>query len=200
MHVARREPVHACTVYEELSALCRRHGIAQELQWATPLVGRALVETGEVERGLAIHADGLEAHLATRSTLMRPYYFNLYAGALLRAGRVEEADRALDEAGAVAKATSQHAFDAEHRRLRAEVHRAGGDGAGAEDCYLASLTIARHQGARWLELRASRGYAALLVDAGRTEEAREALRICEWFTEGRDTLDSAYADGLLKTL
>jgi predicted ATPase len=199
-YLARREPVRVCEVYGELAALCRKHGIAQELQWATPLCGRALVEIGDVAHGLAMLSQGLEAHIATRSTLLRPYYFVLYAGSLLRAGKVGQADEALQEARRVAEATSQRAYDAEHRRLQAEVLRAQGKGPSAEECYQESLAIARAQGARWLELRGARGYASLLVDAGRPAEARQLLTICESFTEGRDSLDFVYADALLKTL
>jgi hypothetical protein len=36
---------------------------------------------------------------------------------------------------------------------------------------------------------------------GRQAEARDLLApLCAWFTEGFDTLDYLYADGLLKTL
>ena len=63
-----------------------------------------------------------------------------------------------------------------------------------------SLSIARSQNARWFELRAARGYASLLIEAQRPDEARQALQVCDWFTEGRETLDFVYADGLRKTL
>jgi adenylate cyclase len=200
VYLARREPVQVSEVYLELSTLCRNHGIAQEMLWATPLCGRALVETGDVVHGLQLLSQGLEAHLSTRSTLLRPYYFALYAGALLRAGQIDAAAAALAESRVVADATSQHAYDAEHRRLHAEVHRRQGDDARAEACYVDALSIARAQGARWLELRAARGYATLLIDARRPDEARKVLEICQWFTEGRDTLDYVYAEGLLRTI
>jgi serine/threonine protein kinase/predicted ATPase len=199
-HVARREPADVCRVFDELSALCRAHRIAQELQWALPLRGRALVELGETERGLDELERGLEAHVITRSALLRPYYFVLYAGALLRARRFDAAERLLSEARAIADATSQHAYDSEHRRLEAEVRLAGGDREGTEKMYGESLSIARAQGARWLELRASRGYASFLASGGRADEARAVLGICNSLTEGRDTLDYVYADALLRTL
>jgi hypothetical protein len=67
--------------------------------------------------------------------------------------------------------------------------------------YHRALEISRRQGARWLELRASRGYAHFLVARDRPAEARDLLApICETITEGRDTMDFMYADGLLKTL
>jgi predicted ATPase len=199
-HLTRREPSEVCRVFDELSALCRAHGIAQELQWALPLRGRALVELGETERGLDELERGLEAHVITRSALLRPYYFVLHAGALLRAGRFEGARKLLSESRAIADATSQHAYDSEHCRLEAEVLLAGGDRDGTERLYGESLSIARAQGARWFELRASRGYASFLASGGRADEARAALAICGSLTEGRDTLDYVYADALLRTL
>ena len=70
-----------------------------------------------------------------------------------------------------------------------------------------SASIARRstrrerQGARWLELRAARGYAHHLVEHGRAAEARDLLQpIVAWFTEGRETMDYLYAEGLLRTL
>ena len=46
--------------------------------------GRALVELGDTKRGLRVLEEGLAAHTITRSALLRPYYFVLLAGALLR--------------------------------------------------------------------------------------------------------------------
>ncbi len=49
IHLARREPAEVCRVFDELAALCRAHGIAQEMQWGAPLRGRALIELGQIE-------------------------------------------------------------------------------------------------------------------------------------------------------
>lgn len=200
IHLARREPAHVCGVYDELAALCRAHGIAQELQWGAPMRGRALVELGQIDQGIEELRTGLAAHTLTRSALLRPYYFVLYAGGLLRARRFDEARAALDESRSVADATSQHAYDAEHRRLEAEVLLAQGDEAGTERVYRESLQIARAQGARWFELRSARGYATFLLGVGRADEARAVLGICDEITEGRQTLDFLYAEALYRTL
>jgi predicted ATPase len=200
LHLARREPAQVLGVFDELSALCRAHGIAQELQWCAPLRGRALVELGQIDQGIAELKSGLEAHTLTRSALLRPYYFVLYAGGFLRAHRLDEAQAALDESRAVADATEQHVYDAEHRRLEAEVLLARGDYDGTERTYKEALQIAGSQGARWLELRASRGYASFLLGQSRPDEARDVLGICETITEGRDLHDFVYAEALLRTL
>jgi adenylate cyclase len=125
----------------------------------------------------------------------------LLAGALLRAGQPARAQQALDESAQVADETGQHVYAAEHCRLQAEVDASLGALDRAESRFQDALAISRRQGARWLELRAARGYAHYLVERGRSNEARDLLApVLAWFTEGRDTMDYMYAEGLLKTL
>ena len=200
VHVARRDAAQVLRAYEELAEICVPRGIAQELQWGAPFRDRALVEMGHVEQGLAQMVESLNAQTITRSALLRPYYLVLYAGSLLRAKRLDEAQRALDESAQFARDTNQHAYDAEHARLQAEVFAATGQGESATRMYDEALRIARAQGARWLELRASRGYANQLAAAGRTSEARALLEpLCASLTDGHDTLDFVAAEALLRT-
>ncbi len=125
----------------------------------------------------------------------------LLAGAQLRAGLFDRAQASLDESTRIADATGQHPYDAEHSRLQAEVFGAVGATDDAERKYRQALETSQQQGARWLELRAARGYAHHLVEHGRPAEARAVLQpILSWFTEGRDTMDYLYAEGLLRTL
>jgi serine/threonine protein kinase/tetratricopeptide (TPR) repeat protein len=201
MHLARRAPREVQRVYDQLAVVCHAHGIAQEMHWAVPLVGRAYIELGDLNRGLRVLQEGLAAHTKSRSALLRPYYFVLLAGALLRAGVPRQAQAALDESAQLAEASGQLAYTAEHARLQAEVFAVGGDGDAAEASFLQALAIARTQGARWLELRAARGYAHQLVGQQRHAEAQDLLApVVAWFAEGRDTLDYIYAESLLKTL
>ena len=201
VHLARRTPRDVQRTYEQLAIVCQSHGIAQEMYWAAPLVGRALIELGDLNRGLRVLEEGLAAHTKSRSALIRPYYLVLLAGAQLRAGNLVSAQQSLDESTQVAEETGQHAYDAEHSRLQAEVFDASGAVDDAERKFQDALQTSRQQGARWLELRAARGYAHHLVEQGRTAEARDLLQpVLAWFTEGRDTMDFLYAEGLLKTL
>jgi len=201
IHLARREPAEVCRVFDELAGLCRAHGIAQELQWGAPLRGRALIELGQIEQGMEELKAGLANHTVTRSGLLRPYYLVLLAGGLLRANRLEEALAAIKESRAFADRSSQHSYDAENRRLLAEILLAMGDHEGTERAYLESLAIARNQGGQWYTLRSSRGYASFLIRVGRTDEARKILApVCDAVVEGRDTYDFVSADALLKTI
>ena len=200
-HLARRSPRDVQRTYEELAVVCHAHGIAQEVQWAAPLCGRAFIELGHSQRGLRVIEEGIAAHTITRSALLRPYYFVMFAGALMRSGHYDRAQRALDQSAQVSEATSQHAYDAEHARLQAELHAVLGAHDAAETAYGRALDVSRRQGARWLELRAARGYAHFLAAQNRVDEARGLLApLLDAITEGRDTLDYMYAENLIKTL
>ena len=161
-----------------------------------------MIELGDTRRGLRVLEEGIAAHKSTRSTLLRPYYFVLLAGGLIRCGEYARAQKALDESAIVSEATSQRAYDSEHARLQAEVLSAQAETVeAAEAHYRRALSVAREQGAKWLELRAARAYSHYMLKQGRTEEAHHLLEpVCAWFTEGKDTPDFLYADGLLKTL
>ena len=202
VHLARRDAREVRRVYEQLAVVCHAHGIAQEVQWAAPLAGRAMIELGDLRRGLRVLEEGLAAHSLTRSALLRPYYLVLLAGGLIRCGEYARAQRALDDSAAETEATGQHAYDSEHARLQAEVLALqAGRVHEAEPHYQRALAIAREQGAKWFELRAARAYSHYMLKHGRIDEAHALLTpITSWFTEGFDTLDYLYADGLIKTL
>ena len=201
VHLGRRDPGAVLRTYEELEEICARHGIAQEMHWAGPLRGRALVEIGETERGLREMEEALSAQTLTNAALLRPYYMVLFAGALMRGRRLAEAQDALNEGIRVAEDTVQRAYMSEHHRLQAELHLARGEREAAETSYLRSLSTAIDTGARWLELRAARGFANHLTAIGRPSEARDLLvPILAAITEGQQTLDYTYAESLLKTL
>lgn len=199
--MGRREPRGVLATYEALEALCRTHGIAQELQWAGPLAGRARVELGDIDSGLREMEESLAAHTMTRSALLRPYYFGLYAGALMRGRRLDAVQAALDEGVRAMEDTAQRAYAAEFLRLQADLHVARDEDVEAEAQYREALRAASSQGARWLELRAARGLANLLSRTGRPTEARAVLApVVSGIEEGHDILDYVYADGLLKNL
>ena len=154
-HLGRRNPREVQKTYEQLAVVCHAHGIAQEVQWAAPLCGRALVELGEVKRGLRVLEEGMAAHTITRSALLRPYYFVLLAGALLRVKEYDRAQRALDDARAVAASTSQHAYASELHRLQGELLTLTNNRDGAERSYREALATANSPGGA--VARAARG-------------------------------------------
>src|SRR6185369_8688283 len=120
---------------------------------------------------------GLAAQETTGAQLLRPHFLALLSGALEKAGRADEAVRGLDEALATADSTGERYYQAELYRLKGEqllAHATGTDasaGAAAEACFNQSITIARRQKARSLELRAVMSLARLYQDQGRLDTA-----------------------------
>ena len=95
------------------------------------------------------------------------------------------------------------------RLAEPELHRlngelmvlAGNESNESEHSFRRAIEIARGQGAKWYELRATNGLARLLRDTNRREEARKLLsEIYNWFTEGFDTADLKDAKALLDEL
>ena len=71
----------------------------------------------------------------------------------------------------------------------------------AEACFQRALDVARHQQAKWWELRAAMSLARLWQCQGKRTEARELLApVYGWFTEGFDTADLHEALALLDAL
>jgi predicted ATPase len=76
-----------------------------------------------------------------------------------------------------------------------------GNVAEAESCLRTAIDVARWQGARLFELRATTSLARLLKQQGKQDEARAMLaEIYNWFTEGFDTADLKDAKALLDEL
>jgi predicted ATPase len=71
----------------------------------------------------------------------------------------------------------------------------------AETCFQQALTVARHQQAKSLELRAAMSLSRLWQSQGKRTEAYELLApVYGWFTEGFDTADLQEAKALLEAL
>ena len=81
------------------------------------------------------------------------------------------------------------------------MHRARNDIAAAQRAFDHALEIARAQGARWWELRATVSQARLLLQQGERAAAHRALEpIVRGITEGDDSDDVCAARELLAAL
>ena len=96
-------------------------------------------------------------------------------------------------------------WEAELQRLRGELLLVQTDPqqqiAEAEQCFQRALTIAQHQQAKSLELRAAMSLSRLWHAQGKCAAAHEVLvEVYDWFTEGFDTADLREAKALLDEL
>jgi tetratricopeptide (TPR) repeat protein len=128
----------------------------------------------------------------------------LLCPALLSNQDCEAALELIEQGLATTSHNGERIFEAELYRLKARalLVRGGPDvKAEAQSLLDQALTTARSQNAKALELRAAMDRAALWIDQGRREEARDFLApIYGWFTEGFDTQDLQQAKALLDQL
>ncbi|SOZ19459.1 adenylate/guanylate cyclase domain-containing protein [Cupriavidus taiwanensis] len=206
LHQFRREARLTQEYAEAAITLSTEHGFPFWLAWGTALRGWALAEQGNSEAGIAQIREGLTAYQATGAELERSYFLALLAESHGNAGQAEAGLSLLDEAQAIVCNAGERCHEAEFHRLKGELllQPSGGQSPEAmraeeaEGCFHKAIAVARHQGAKSLELRATLSLARLWQRRGKAEAARQQLaEIYGAFTEGFDTADLLQAGALL---
>ncbi len=135
--------------------------------------------------------------------LETPAALTLLAEVYGHMGRAAEGLTLLEQAQALVDAHGERWWEAEVYRLKGELllHQPVPDVAQAMTCLQQALAIARHQGAKALELRAATSLSRLWQQQRQREEAHQLLApIYNGFTEGFDTADLLEAKALLEAL
>jgi tetratricopeptide (TPR) repeat protein len=148
---------------------------------------------------LRLFQDGLADYRRTGAILGLPYYLGILAEAFTAAGRFAEARAVLDEALVLGEQNEEHFQEAELYRLRGALAYAQGDHASATEDFQRAIVVARAQGSRAWELRATLSLARLWRDEGKAQEALGSLsQVFEQFREGFETPDLEEAAELLR--
>jgi adenylate cyclase len=175
--------------------------------WIDLLTGWILVEKGEVADGLAQMRRGMATAVVVGGSLGRAIQCLFLAQGCARAGQVAAGLAATEEALAWIESTNVRLLEAEVHRTRGELLRdqPGAMNKAAEACFRRAIDLARQQGARWWELRATVSLSRLLSAQASTPEeyahARQMLAdIYGWFREGLGTRDLQEARELLTEL
>jgi predicted ATPase/class 3 adenylate cyclase len=185
------------------------HDFAFYRVWSMMLRGYARTETGDLSEGLAEMRAGLEAYQVMGAETCKPAFLSLLAEAYSKIGQADDGLSLLGEAMSGVNITRECWWEAELYRLKGELtlkqsrvqSLRSEDHTEIEQCFRQSLTIARAQHAKSLELRATMSLTRLLVQEGRVDEGRAMLaEIYNWFTEGFDTADLKEARELLDGL
>jgi predicted ATPase len=201
VHLCRREPAEAQAWAEREIAICEEHQLPLRLFQGAFQLGRALVERGEPEAGIARMRQGLAGVGTTGFEIWLPYFVALLGEAHAEAGRPEEGLAEVERALAMAEGSGAGFQVPEMLRLKGELllRRPAPDRAAAEACFRGAVAAARAQGARLPELRALTSLARLPRGGAEGAAARDALASAYgWFTEGFDTLDLREARALLE--
>jgi len=203
VHFLRREPALTRELAEGVVAIAERNSLPLYLGLGRCLRGWARAEAGEGESGLAEMEQAFAVLVRTATGVGASMYLASLAECHRRLGHHEQALALLAAGWDRSHETRQPFYDAELRRLRAEVllDRDGSSSDEPEALLRDSLGIARSQGARSFELRSATSLARLLAKRGASRDARELLfPVYGAFDEGLDTADARDAHTLLAAL
>jgi predicted ATPase len=202
VHCYRREG-HATQERAEAGmALASEKGFPQFVALGMIMRGWALAVQGQGQKGIAQLHQGLTAFRAAGAEISRSRDLGLLAEAYGEAGQTEEGLTVLAEALAVVDKTGERYWEAELHRLKGELlRRRASPTEEVEACFQQAITVAQHQHAKSLELRAVVSLARLWQHQGKRAAACELLApVYGWFTEGFDTPDLREAKALLEAL
>ncbi|GIX48550.1 MAG: adenylate/guanylate cyclase domain-containing protein [Candidatus Tectimicrobiota bacterium] len=198
-----RDAASAKAYADTALALSTEQGFPYWRGYALAVRGWALVKQGDVQTGIEQMHEGHAAMQATGAAVGWPLFLGYLAEAYLETGDVARADTVLADAKAAAARNGEREYDAELFRLEGEIRlQAGNDprqaAPAAEACFQQAMHIARRQQARMLQLRAAICLGRLLLQQGKTADARHVVApLYDGFTEGFDIADLYDARALL---
>jgi DNA-binding SARP family transcriptional activator/tetratricopeptide (TPR) repeat protein len=155
LHQFCDDPDASRSCAESALALCDRYGISYYGAWVSILRGWALGAQGEPERGIDAIQHGLSDLRRSGAELRRPYYLGLTAGLYARLGDSETGIATVSEALAIAREKGERWCEPELLRLDGELLTLKDAQSEAEDRFRQAIRLARQQGARAVEARAS---------------------------------------------
>jgi adenylate cyclase len=186
----------------ELSALAREKGLALYRAWAEIPLGWCMARAGAFEEGSARMRRGIDAWERMGTVPGQFFHLTLLAEVYDAAGEADRGMETIEEALTLVEETGVCNHEPEIHRVRGELLRAR-DVREAEACFRRAIVLARRQGARWWELRATVSLARLWRgrEAARGAEARGMLtEICGGFSEGDALPDLRAARTLIEEL
>jgi predicted ATPase len=201
LHLLRREPDAALDCFRTSTSLAGEHGLPFYQVFAEILAGCAAIQHGDGARGVEAIKRGIGTWQSLGSTLGVPWFLGELAEGLRSIGRCDEALDVVSDALHRTQGSGEREFAAELYRIEGMLALTQSRFVDAENSFRRAIEIARTQGARIWELRASRSLAGLLAKQGNREEARTTVAdVYSWFTEGFDTADLKEAKTLLDKL
>ena len=155
----------------------------------------------DVDTGLREMLDGIASEKAADTPHDFTLYYEMLAEVYAKAGRIDDAFKAIADAFAVAERHGIVFWKAELHRRRGELLVACGQCDAAERAFQDALACSRAQEAKSLELRAAIKLGALRAARGDVASARELLApVYRSFGEGVESADLGDARGMLEAL
>jgi adenylate cyclase len=200
LNLLLRESNTARAFSEEYATLIGQHGLPGLAVVQVPLAAWVLVQLGQIEPGLSEMLRN-KTEIVEMGGVFAPWLFIALANAYLANGRVSEGIAAVNEGLAFCRSSGVRMLESEIHRLKGELLLIDGKDEAAAQSFRDAIELARRQGAKSWELRATTSLARLLASQERGDEALTMLaEIYGWFTEGFDTADLKDAKALLDQL
>jgi predicted ATPase len=184
----------------ELARLAREYDLVMWRALGVFLQGCATVASGSIGGGLEGMRRGAELLSEQKVLLFDGLLKTALAEAEARAGDTDRAIAFLDEALATCDRAGNRAFEAELHRVRGEIllKRDPANRASAEEAFLTAIAVAKQQGTRSFELRASLSLARLYQSTSHPAEAHAVLApALEGFSPTPEMPEIADAQALL---
>jgi tetratricopeptide (TPR) repeat protein len=190
---------HAKELSEAAIAATVEHQLPMYHDTALIVRGRALVEEGCHEEGIAMIDQGISSYRIGGNRLALRGFLCILAQAQARAGLIEQALATINQS--LSARLEERVEPPNLLCLRGELFQGKGDHSAAERDFREAVALSRQLGSKAYELRASTRLARHLNLQGRHEEANLALaEIYASFVEGYDTRDLREARSLLNEL
>jgi class 3 adenylate cyclase/predicted ATPase len=161
------------------------------------------VQATNVSDGLDQIREAVKVLSESRAGLWLPFSLVTLAEAYGRAERIEDGLKTAAHGLELVQQSGERCWQAELYRIRGELLLKAdpSDPTEARAALESAVEVARKQGAKSLDLRATMSLARLLDGQGERNEARAMLaEIYDWFSEGFDTADLKEAKALLEEL
>ncbi len=209
---------------QRLVTLSQEEGLTLYKVGGTILQGCLAVQQGKAAEDAGTITEGLAQYRKMNAQIYIQFFLSLLATVYWRLGRIEDGLQVLTEALQLTETSPEGFWRAELHRLKGELtlqrekqkakgksqkskietntqHLTPSTQAESEACFHQAIEIARQQGAKSLELRATMSLARLWRQQEKQDEAHHLLsQLYDWFTEGWDTKDLQDAKALLTEL
>jgi predicted ATPase len=178
-----------------------KHNFGPFLKQGRYLEGMLLIKRGEFSTGTKILHTNLEANIRDGWSLCYPEALSVLAEGYAGLGNYPEAFRVLQQAFDWSDRQGERWCDPELFRVKGcLIHQDATrqERQKVEDSFTRAITIARHQGALFWELKAALSFARIKIQQDRLADAQKILApVYARFTEGLDTADLRSAKEIL---
>lgn len=196
-----RQPAGTQAYAESAITLCTEQGFPMFGAMVTLHRGWAIAQ--QTAEGLQQIRQGLRDYQKTGAEAGLPYHQSLLAEVYGQSGHAAEGLHVIETSLRLIEKTGESFYTAELHRLKGALllQQSPDNHTEAAACFQQAITIARHQQAKSLELRAATSLTRLWQAQDKRQEAVGVLApVYSWFAEGFDTLDVQEAKALLQTL